>query len=365
MRLTPLSSRRAVAAGTPGVDWRILAENIPVWQADPPMPVAGWDDHAQYAPSQGVEALLDVLCERERRRDVTITTECLLVTNGAFDGLGLIARHLAARGVRRAVCGGPVLLNVFDLFNAVGLRTVIEDFPVAAGGKSLFSLELGPSDLLYINTPHNPTGACLDERTVRAIFEAQLEFGFTLVVDLVYDSFVHDPAAAVSPIASVPDWRNVYAVNSFSKNYGAPGLRVGWLMAAPEEIEALTARIEWERIAVSSSAQHQAASLCSLGNAPLVERVRAGRELVSCWAEEVGAVVAPPQGGTHLWTDLLVGDAEVLADELMTDHGLIISTGANFYPALDNHVRIPYGVETALLQESLETIADVLRRRRG
>jgi aspartate aminotransferase len=365
MRLTPLSSRRAIAASTPGVNWRILAENVPVWPADPPIPVASWDDNVQYAPSQGVEALLDVLSERESQRGVTIASDSLLVTNGAFDGLGLIARHLVAKGVRRAVCGGAVLLNVSDLFDAVGLQTVIEDFPVAGDKKSPFSLDLGPSDLLYLNTPHNPTGACLDEPTVRAIFDAQLEFGFTVVADLVYDSFVHDLAAAASPLASLPDWRNVYAVNSFSKNYGAPGLRVGWLIAAPEEIEDLTARIEWERIAVSGNAQYQAAHLCSLGNAPLVERVRAGREVALRWAKEVGAVVASPQGGTHMWVDLLVGDAEILADELMTEHGLIISTGANFHPAVDSYVRIPYGVEPTLLQESLETIADVRRRRRG
>jgi aspartate aminotransferase len=361
MRLSPISSRRETAARTPGVDWRILAENIPVWPAEPPMPIAGWDDHAQYAPSRGVEALLDVLGERERRRGAGITADSLLVTNGAFDGLGLIARHLVTKGVRRVVCGGPVLINVFDLFNAAGLRTVVEDFPVVAGGGSL---DLGPGDLLYLNTPHNPTGACLDEEMVRAVFDAQLEFGFTVVFDLVYDSFVHDPAAAASPLASVPDWRNVYAVNSFSKNYGAPGLRVGWLTAAPEEIEDLTARMEWERIAVSGNAQHQAAHLCSLGNAPLIERVRAGREMALRWAEEVGAVVARSQGGTHLWADLLVGDAEMLADELMTEHGLIISTGANFYPAVENYVRIPFGVEHGLLQESFEIIADVLRRRR-
>jgi beta-methylarginine biosynthesis bifunctional aminotransferase len=362
MRLSPISSRRATAARTPGVDWRILAENIPVWPEAVPMPVAGWDDHAQYAPSRGAEALLDVLAERERQRGVTVTADSLLVTNGAFDGLGLIARHLVAKGVRRAVCGGPVLVNVFDLFNAAGLQTVVEDFPVVAGRDRP---DLGPGDLLYLNTPHNPTGACLDEQTVRAIFDAQLELGFTVVVDLVYDSFVHDPAAVASPLASVPDWRNVYAVNSFSKNYGVPGLRVGWLIAAPEEIEDLTARMEWERIAVSGSAQHHAAHLCSLGNAPLVERVRAGRELALRWVKEVGAVAAPSQGGTHLWADLLVGDAEMLADELMTEHGLIISTGANFHPAVDNYVRIPFGVEPGLLQESLETIAGVLRRRRG
>ena len=361
MKFTPLGSRIDLVARTPGPQWRMLAENVPVWPTKPPLPKSTWADHARYAPSQGLAPLLAALCNRELGRGVTLTAEFLLVTNGGFDGLGLVARHLAAKGIRRAICGGPILLSVADLFEAVGLEVLVTDFPTLADKQTLISLDVGANDLVYLNTPHNPTGACLNEKDVRAILNAHREIGFSLVMDMVYDSFVHDPAACKSPLALVIDWDKVYALNSFSKNYGAPGLRVGWLIAAPREIERLAGRLEWERIAVSTEAQHIAAYLCSHGNTALIKRVQTGRELVLDWAKELGVSVLPSQGGTHIWVDLLVGDTELFADKLMSEHSIVLNTGANYCPVSNNYIRIPCGADPDVLFGSLQTIAVVHR----
>jgi aspartate aminotransferase len=362
--LTPLGERLAAVAASPQEPWEILAENVPVWPEPPSLQAVGWELDAQYAPSQGTDELLEALCLRQREQGVDVGTDSLLVTNGAFDGLGLIARHLAGNGTRRAVCSGPVLLSVADLLQSVGLGTQVVDWPDLVGAGSWTTLGLGPEDLLYINSPHNPTGACLDEATARALLAAQRRLGFTLVLDLAYDSFLQDPAALAAPLALVEDWRGVYGLNSFSKNYGAPGLRVGWITAAPEEVAQLTARMEWERIAVSTRAQNQAGQLCKLGNQPLMERVRAGHQLVLDWARANGMGVSPPQGGTHVWVDPGVPDTEELADELMSEHRLVVTTGAHYYPADSRHIRVPTGVDPVFLARSLEAISTTSERLR-
>ncbi|WP_328428161.1 beta-methylarginine biosynthesis bifunctional aminotransferase [Streptomyces sp. NBC_00443] len=364
MSLTPLGQRLAVVAASPQEPWEILAENVPVWPEPPGLQTVGWELDAQYAPSQGTEELLDALCLRMREQDVDVGTDALLVTNGAFDGLGLIARHLFGNGTRRAVCSGPVLLSVADLLQSIGFDTQVVDWPDLVGKHSWTELGLGPEDLLYVNSPHNPTGACMDEATARALLAAQRRLGFRLVLDLAYDSFLQDPAALAAPLALVENWRGVYGLNSFSKNYGAPGLRVGWITTAPDEVAQLTARMEWERIAVSTRAQNQAAQLCKLGNQPLTERVRAGHRLVLDWARANGMRVSPPQGGTHVWVDPGVPDTEKLADELMSEHRLVITTGAHYHPADSRHIRIPTGAEPAFLARSLEAISATSERLR-
>nr|AGG35703.1 aminotransferase, class I and II [Streptomyces arginensis] len=363
MSLTPLGQRLAEVAASPEEPWEILAENVPVWPEPPRLQAVGsWDLDAQYAPSQGTEELLEALRLRQREQGIDVGAESLLVTNGAFDGLGLIARHLTGKGVRRAVCAGPVLLSVADLLRDLGLDVQVPDWPELVGGRSWSAL--GPGDLLYLNSPHNPTGACLDEATARDLFAAQRRLGFALVLDLVYDAFVHDPAALAAPPALVEDWRGVYGLNSFSKNYGAPGLRVGWITADPQEVDRLTARMEWERIAVSTRAQSQAAQLCKLGNQPLTERVRAGHRLVLDWARANGMRVSPPQGGTHVWVEAGVPDTEALADALMAEHRLVVTTSAHYHPASSRHIRVPTGVEPAFLTRSLEAVSAVSERLR-
>lgn len=365
MTLTPLQRRLARASQSPKTSWLNLIENVPTWPAPPPMrhlPDAEAD--AYYAPSQGVEPLLDALRRREQQRGVAIGTSSLLVTNGAFDALGLVARHLAEIGARRAICAGPVLTSVADLIAAAGLVVVVRDWSALVDGQAWKALRPGPSDLLYVNSPHNPTGRCLTAATAHGLLGASRRFGFSLLLDLVYDSYVHAATAVASPMALLEDWRGVYAVNSFSKNYGMPGLRVGWTVGDPAAVAELTARLEWERIAVATAAQLRAAVLCSYGNAPLVERVAAGRQLVLDWAREHEVDLAALDGGTQAWVDLGVGDVERFADRLMAEHHVLVTTGANYHPADRRRLRLPLGQDPSRLWRGLDLIVRARRRLR-
>jgi beta-methylarginine biosynthesis bifunctional aminotransferase len=287
----------------------------------------------------------------------------MLVTNGAFDAIGLIVSDSRQRGVNRVVCAGPILLSVARLFQAAGLEVVVRDWADLIDRDGWQSAPLGEGDLLYVNSPHNPTGDCLDGRRIRNLLDDQFRRRFELIFDLVYDSFIHLPELPATPLASLVDWDGIYAVNSFSKNYGAPGLRVGWLTAEPTAVDRLTARLEWERIAVATEPQLRAASLCEAGNTALVDRVRGGLELVSTWCREHDIEFPPPGGGTQAWLDLDVGDSEQFAEALMRDHRVVLATGANYYPRAPRHVRVPLGLEPWRLAAALDLIATARRRR--
>jgi aspartate aminotransferase len=355
VRLSPLAERLIRAERSPEIPWKILAENVPVWPDHPPVQVnvmRGEGDYA-YAPSQGTDTLLLALSQRAVSQGFDIGTESILVTNGAFDATGLVARHLVASGVRRAVCAGPILLSIADLLRASGMEVVVREWPNLIDRQEWVSLGLGQSDLFYINTPHNPTGACLGQSATHAILEAKSRLGFAIVFDLVYDSFVYAQDVPATPLALVQDWAGVYGVNSFSKNYGMPGLRVGWVAGEPTAISELTARFEWEKISVNTEAQYRAAFLCQYGNASLIEVARSGRDILLAWAAANDVVADPWQGGIQMWADIDVGDAEEFANELMDKHQIVISTGANYYPQYPTRLRIPAGVPASLLKESL------------
>jgi aspartate aminotransferase len=160
------------------------------------------------------------------------------------------------------------------------------------------------------------------------------QLGAAIIFDLVYDGFIFDEALVRSPLAHLDDWKQCYAVNSASKNYGAPGLRVGWIIANQRETDMLTCRLECERICVSARAQRCAARLLQNGASILVERVRAGREMVCGWATERGLIHSVPSGGTQLWLCLGGLDVESFADRLMERYNIVVATGANYSPNL-------------------------------
>lgn len=85
-------------------------------------------------------------------------------------------------------------------------------------------------DALIINSPENPTGYMLSEEDWQALEENAVKHNLWIIHDEVYDtmSFArkHLPARSIHGIAS----RSIM-VNSFSKKFGVPGLRIGWVLA--------------------------------------------------------------------------------------------------------------------------------------
>ncbi len=55
-----------------------------------------------------------------------------------------------------------------------------------------------------------------------------------------------------------------------------------------------------------------------------------------------------PPGGSQLWLDLGVGDVEVFADFALHRHRLVLTTSANYAPALPGHIRFPTGMPEEL-----------------
>ncbi len=347
-------------ARSPEVDWTVLAENVPEWPVVPRVPALRWEDgDYAYGPSRGAPELLEALARRCRMQGADVGTESLMVTNGGFDALALITRFLRTRNTRRMVCAGPVLTSVAELFRSVGLELLVTEWDTFLIGEQWRLLDLGPADVLYINTPHNPTGACLTESLSRALLADRNRRGFGVILDLVYDSFCFAQEYAASPLAWVDDWHGVFAFNSFSKNFGAPGLRVGWLMAEPRAVDELIGRFERERIAVSPAAQLRAAALCAIGNEPLVDAARHGRKLVLDWATARRIDVTAGHGGTQVWADLQVGDAESFADRLMERESVVVTTGLNYYPTHPRHIRLPTGISVTRLAAGLRSIDKV------
>ena len=110
---------------------------------------------------------------------------------------------------------------------------------------------LGTANMLCLNSPLNPTGTVISADALRAIVEAVVEEnvrraaagrrGLFVLHDQIYSSLVFGDAKHHMPVSLVPEsapW--VISLDGVSKGFAGTGLRVGWVMAAPE----LTARMK-------------------------------------------------------------------------------------------------------------------------
>ena len=81
--------------------------------------------------------------------------------------------------------------------------------------------------VIYVNTPHNPTGLLMPRAVLGRVLELGEERGITVFCDEVYRELEHDPADRLPAACDLSD--TAVSLGSISKTYGLPGLRLGWL----------------------------------------------------------------------------------------------------------------------------------------
>jgi aspartate/methionine/tyrosine aminotransferase len=146
-----------------------------------------------------------------------------------------------------------------------------------------------------------------------------------------------------------------------SKNFGSPGLRVGWIASSPENVAALAGVLERENISVCGPAQDAARALLDGGNAALAARTAAGRQrLGERLAAVDGVRFALPAGGTHLVARLPVADVEDFCDFALVEAGLGLVSSSNYEGVSDPFVRLPLGVPAAVIDEAVGLLDQAL-----
>jgi aspartate/methionine/tyrosine aminotransferase len=81
--------------------------------------------------------------------------------------------------------------------------------------------------LVYVNTPHNPTGTQMPRAVLDRVMELCAERDAVLLADEVYRELEHDPADRLPAVCDL--YARGVSLGSVSKTYGLPGLRTGWI----------------------------------------------------------------------------------------------------------------------------------------
>jgi aspartate/methionine/tyrosine aminotransferase len=88
--------------------------------------------------------------------------------------------------------------------------------------------------IIYINTPHNPTGLLMPGKVFHQVITLAAGRGIIVFSDEVYRELEHDPNQRLS--AACDAYEHAVSLGSMSKTYGLPGLRLGWFASRDAEI---------------------------------------------------------------------------------------------------------------------------------
>jgi DNA-binding transcriptional MocR family regulator len=250
--------------------------------------------------------------------------------------------------------------------DADGVRP--EALEAALGG---LRAEGRPARFLYtVPTFGNPTGATLPVERRRAVAEIAGRAGLMVLEDDVYRYLGYD-APAPPPLSDLDATGNVIRLGSFSKIL-APGLRVGWLLAAPEVVMRLAGSgLVDSGGGLSHFSAHVAAAFIELGLLDAhVEMLRAayrGRRdvLIGAMQQHLlpGCEWRVPGGGFFVWLRLpegynssaLLGAAEAA--------GVSYAPGARFFSSGgERYLRLSFSLlPPEALEEGVRRLGGVLR----
>lgn len=199
------------------------------------------EDALHYSGAKGPGRVREWVLNRLQRFGIFAGPDRFLAVFGAIQGIDLTARILLEEG-DEAWVEGPTFFNTLQSFRAAG--AVIRSFPVGEQGVDVDQIEeaLREADasnkplpkLLYVMPNYqNPTGVTLPEDHRRRLAELAVRYDFYIVEDDAYAELNFNGVVLPAIYTFAPD-RVIY-ISTFSKTLG-PGLRLGWVVAAPEVV---------------------------------------------------------------------------------------------------------------------------------
>lgn len=313
--------------------------------------IDGLDPISQYPTAAGLPELREAIAGWVGRRfGVQVDPDRhVLPTAGSKEAIFHLPFGLVDPGSqRRAVLWGQPGYQVYErgMLFAGG-----DSDPVALSAASGWRLELDELEaerlngacLVWVNYPHNPTGAVVGLDYYRRALAAAREHGAVLASDECYAD-IYDEADAPPPSllqAAGDDLSGLLCAFSLSKRSGMTGYRCGALVGDPELIAAQ--RLLRPNIGTASPEFVQRAAIAAWGeDGHAAERralFNAKRELVLEFCAKAGLTVSGSEATFYVWVAVPGGDDAAYAEALLR-RGIVVSPGRAFGPAGQGWVRL-------------------------
>lgn len=234
------------------------------------------------------------------------------------------------------------------------------------------------TQLLFVCSPGNPTGAVMPLAEWEKLFALSDRHGFVIASDECYSEIYfrdEPPLGGLEAAAKLgrDDYRNLIAFTSLSKRSNVPGLRSGFVAGDATLIKAFLLYRTYHGSAMSPVVQ--AASIAAWNDeAHVVENRRMYREKFAAVTPLLSAVmdVALPDASFYLWAGVPAawqGNDTAFARELLAQYNVTVLPGSYLAREAAGHnpgqgrIRMALVAENAECQEAARRIVQFIQSR--
>jgi alanine-synthesizing transaminase len=328
-----------------------------------------------YAPSPGIKEALDAIRGEAERKGIS-SVQDVFVTSGVSETVDICL---------------SALLNPGD-----NLLTPSPDYPLYSAVLAKLGIELNTyslneddgwqPDLIDVHKrigprtrgivlihPNNPTGAMCSRRMLEAIAELARRNNLVIFADEIYDKLILDDDAHISLASVAPDVP-IVTFGGLSKNYLAPGWRIGWgivsgdAAAVKPYVEGVH-RLLRSRLCANHPEQYAIKAALEGPQDHLTEvarKLRSRRDLTVKWCGSTPRVsCVSPKGAFYAYPRLDIPEEDdVFVKELLVQKYVLVVHGSGFgQKPGTKHFRIVFLPDEQTLTTAYAAIADFMKAR--
>ncbi len=292
--------------------------------------------------------------------------ENIIVTHGTIGANMLVHKTLVERG-DRVVAVVPTYQQHYSIPASIGADVhplkLREEDDFLPDLDALRALVTPGTKLIALNNPNNPTGALMDRTMQEDIADIARSVGAWVLCDEVYrGTDQHGDGMTVS-IADV--YEKGISTAGMSKAYSLAGLRLGWIAAPKDLIEAVTIHRDYDTISVGMIDDHFAALALENRDKVLARSqaiTRGNLTVLEAWVEREPRISwVKPKSGT---TALLKYDLPMPSRDFCVD--LLRKTGVMFTPGsaldMEGYVRIGFANTPSIMKDGLALVSEYLAK---
>lgn len=328
-----------------------------------------------YGPSSGVSEALAAIRGEAARKGIS-TVQDVFVTTGVSETVDLCLTALLNPGdnlltpcpdypLYSAVLAKlGIGLNAYYLNEEDGWQPDLEDIKRKITPRT--------RGIVLIN-PNNPTGSVATRKMLEQVAELARRHNLIVFADEIYDKLIIDDDPHVAMASVAPDVP-VITFGGLSKNYLAPGWRIGWGIASGEAsaiqpyLEGVNKLLR-ARLCANHPEQYAIKAALEGPQDHLLEvkrKLRSRRDLTMKWCAETPRVsCVAPRGAFYAYPSLDIPEGDdVFVTELIRQKYVMVVHGSGFGQRPGTkHFRIVFLPDEKTLTTAYSAIGDFLRER--
>ena len=313
-----------------------------------------------YPVSGGEIELKKEIVKIEKKNKRNLKEDDIVITHGGMSGL-FSALSVIAKPGDEIITNKDCFEGFANLIESLALKQKRVDL---TNPNELAKKINRKTKAIILNSPENPTGKVYSVKEISSILKISEKKKIYLLSDEVMHRVVYEDNKWQGPFLK----KNVIIVNSFSKTWFIPGIRVGWVATKNQEInEQVASFINLQSVGVSLLAQLLMIALLKDVDYEnflkkkmkiLSDRKKLLEKLLK--ENEIG-YKHEVQGGMNFYIDLKE-NAEKKAYELLKKHKIALIPGSLFEGRVSNYARFGFGaVNSAEIKAGVKVLAEVLK----